>query len=442
MKHILKKGVVGLICALIFGAGLYAPATAPRAYAFPVTIVGDFPSTLKWVGDAVAWTAAKAVVQSLTQSVVNWINSGFEGSPAFVTDLEENLTSLGDAVAEDFLRGLDDVVEDNTGISIRAPFQDEINRTLRAEYYRTTSSYGFNERFPYTDCYRGRGFSLNGWFCESQNPANNPYGRYQLARNELFRQLDSAAQRRITELGWGKGFLSWRGPCGRHGTEAAATGVNLSRRESNAACPIRTPGAVIENALGITTTSPLRQLELADSVNEIVGALMTQMVSQVLGGGGLSGLSQPSPGGGPSYLQRTASASDGFAQNISQVRGMITTYQSGWQKIANAATNARQACANNSARSAEATAVLNTANARLAEAGTTLTTLSNIDAERIRLSNSSASDSAINTLVSSFNDLLSRTRSLAEAEAESQDTGNAEPGSLYSQMTRLAASCR
>lgn len=428
--------------------GAYAPMSpaTKRAHAlFGVTpefviVLKDVPSSVKWVGDALAWTVAKTAVQSITQSIVNWINSGFEGSPAFVSDLEHNLERLSDTVAEDFLRGLDQVVEDNTGFSIRAPFQDQINRALREEYYRTTSSYGFNTRYPYRDCYGGRGFTFDGWFCESQNPANNPYGRYQLARRELFRQLDAATQQRMAELEWGRGFLSWRGPCGPYGNPA--DGAVLSERETTVGCPIRTPGAMIESALGITATSPLRQLELADSVNEVVGALMSQMLNQVLGGDGLYGLSQPSAGGGRSYLDRAASASDGFGQTINQVRQMVTTYQASWQRIANAAETARQACSNNSARAAEASSVLNTANARLAEATATLAEISNIDAERVRLSNAGAPNYEINALVNSFNDLLTNTGNLAQGEAESEDTGDAEPGSLYSQMVRLAAECR
>jgi hypothetical protein len=39
------------------------------------------------VADGIAWAVAKLVVREMTTSIVNWINSGFKGNPAFVTDL-------------------------------------------------------------------------------------------------------------------------------------------------------------------------------------------------------------------------------------------------------------------------------------------------------------------------------------------------------------------
>ena len=413
--------------------------------------------------DALAWMLAKTVIQSLTRSIVNWINSGFQGSPAFITDLGRNLGNLADAVADDFIRGLDDVVISNTGFSIRAPFQDQIARKLREEFYRTTSSYGFDVRYPYRDCYRGQGFSMSGFLCESQNPANNVYGRYQLARNELFRQLDTEAQTRLQELSWGKGFLSWRGPCGPNANPAAAAaatheGIHLGQKKTTRGCPIRTPGAVIENALGITTTSPFRQLELADSVNEIVLALMSQMVNQVLGGTGLSGVSSPSSGGGPSYLTQATDPSqynstlarfaEGFSSvNIEEQRRGVMEYRSVWERIANAANSAKEACSIRGSQE-QADTVLTRANANISRANAALVALENIQGKMVAAQNTTGNRvDAVNSVVLEWNTLLGSNQTipsqqeLQEAKTESQDTGNTEPGSLYSQMMRLSASC-
>jgi hypothetical protein len=288
--------------------------------------------------NGLAWTAAKVAVQSMTQSMVNWINTGFDGSPAFVTDLERNLGNLADSVANDFLTELDRVTYNSTGFSIRAPFQDQIAAQLREEFYRTTSSYGFDVRHPYTlgnhssdpAAFTRGDFSKGGFdalFSISEQ-ANNPYGRYMLARQELASRLDSAAQSRVNEVIAGSGFLSWRGDCGQYARPQAKTDkidLSSSSKEKNRNCPIRTPGALVENALGITATSPLRQLELADSVNEIVGALAGQLVNQVFGSGGLTGLSQPSSGGGRSFIDRSTDASQFYGG--SALSGIATELQ-------------------------------------------------------------------------------------------------------------------
>lgn len=448
------KTAVATICGFIVLVGAYAPSqhTTPHAHAF----FGDIAlATKELVTDPIFWMVARTATHSITQSIVNWINSGFEGSPAFVTDLEQNLSNLGDAVAEDFFRGLDEVIQNNTGFSIRAPFQDQINRALRDEYYRTTSSYGFNVRNPYQDCYRGQGFSFNGFFCESQDPANNAFGRYQLARNELFSNIDKETQNRLRDLDAGRMFQSWRGPCelsGRPGATPQTGGtVSLSTTatEKNRKCPIRTPGAVIEESLGITVNSPLRQLELADEFNEILFALMSQMTSQVFGGGGLSGLSQPTSGGGPSYIDRLGSSNQSTGTTgtigavlatITQARTEATSYRASWQRIAGAANAAEQACRSTS-RAAEASAVAQTANANVAKANKVLSELAEVEAKISAAGpNVSLNDSAAHA--TEFQTILATDIDAESAKQASQDTGNTQPGSIYSQMVRLEQECR
>lgn len=275
--------------------------------------------------DGLAWTVAKVAIDSITKSLVNWINSGFDGSPAFVTDLKENLTYLGDAIADDFIDRLDQNIVANTGFSIRTPFQDQLNAALREEFYRTTASYGLDYTLnAYSEDpkafidgeFRRGGF--NAFFAASQNPSNNPLGAYLQAQNRLWAEISAAQQQRRQELEWGKGFLSFRGPCPVRGEVA-----DLSRAEK---CPfnsVRTPGSVIENQLVQNLGSGVRQLELADNINEIVGALFGQLVNQVLGSGGLASVSQPAAGGGRSYLDRATDGTGVSAGASSLARGAL-----------------------------------------------------------------------------------------------------------------------
>ncbi|HEY4488978.1 MAG TPA: hypothetical protein VJA87_00630 [Candidatus Paceibacterota bacterium] len=440
-----KRRIAGVLCGLLVIIGAYAPTpyTTPHAHAF----FGDLALVAKEYGlDAIAWLVADAAWQSVTQSIVNWINSGFDGSPAFVTDLKENLGNLADAVAEDFIRGLDDVVESNTGFSIRAPFQDQIAYALREEYYRTSSSYGFDTRFPYQDCNRGGGFSWNNFLCGSRD-TNNPYGRYMIARNDLFNQIDEETRNTLEEIGWGNGFRSWRGTCGPYGnrsSESSTAGgsVDLSSRDTTRGCSIRTPGAVIEAQLVDAIGKPLERLTMADELNEIFGALMSQLVNQVLGSTGLSGVSQPTSGGGRSYIDRATDPTNltsGFAAvRIDDLRNDIATAQVGWQRIRSVAVDARQACSRDSARSSEADTVIAFADKNLSDASAALNELANIEAERVRLSRSGATQDDINALGNRYTSLLSKTGSVAEGTPESRPGS----GTLFTQMTELAAECR
>jgi len=448
---ILHRGlatVAAACCGLVLFFTPLSPVPAQSANAqWAVAVIEEQPITLARMADALAWQAAKTVVQSMTQSIVNWINSGFDGSPAFVTDLGRNLGSLADAVAEDFFRQLDATVYSNTGFSVRAPFQDQISAALREEFYRTTSSYGFDARHPYQDCYQGGGFSFDGWFCESQNPANNPWGRYLLARQELWTQIDAESRYRLAELEWGQGFLSWRGSCGPYGTNAQAGGdVDLNQRDTTAGCSIRTPGSVVEEQIVGALGSPLRQLELADSIDEIVGSLMSQLVGQVLGGGGLSGVSQPSSGGGSSFLDRATNAAanldTAFMQQLARVESEASQYRSAWQRIASAASSARQACAG-TPEEARAAQVFASASANATASATLVTNLNTVKqrAAALRTSPTATNDDVLD-VIGQYRSLLSEAGTLSAGPFESQDTGDSEPASLYSQMVRLERSCR
>ena len=472
------RTTAAIVAAVVLVFTPASPVPAEKAHAqWTVAVAADIPRLIEKQLDAIGWMAAKTVVQSMTQSIVRWINSGFEGSPAFASDLERNLDNLADTVAEDFIRGLDAVAVSNTGLSIRAPFQDQIRAALRNEFYRTTSSHGFDARNPYKDCHADRGFTVYSWMCEQQ-PQNNVYGRYMLARDELWATVNSSTQERLRELDWGKGFYSWRGNCGKNGKPAMQTKrdaeqayrdaqeaeregsmeearelyaeskalnqelTSLSGRDSSVGCSIKTPGAVIEETLGMSVNSPLRQLELADSINEIVGALMSQMVNQVLGGGGLSGLSQPSSGGGSSYLDRsTTSLSSGFLQSVAKTKTEVTGFLAGWRKIADAASTAKQMCRNDNDKEDRADAVLSEANARAGEAGAMLTKLDEIGQTGTTLQAGGGTSNGINFLISEYQSLLTRMGPVAQGSIESRDTGKAEPSSLYSEMVQLTRSC-
>ena len=45
-------------------------------------------------------------MQDITDETVNWVNSGFQGSPAFVQNPEQFFQNIGDNVAGNFIAGL------------------------------------------------------------------------------------------------------------------------------------------------------------------------------------------------------------------------------------------------------------------------------------------------------------------------------------------------
>lgn len=413
--------------------------------------------------NGLAWQMAKTTVQSITRSTVNWINSGFNGSPAFVSDLNENLSYLGDAVAEDFFNNLNQTAINTTGFNITSPFQDQIAAQLREEYYRTTSDtlglsqYDLNGHSSDPKAFINGDFSKGGFdafFAASQNPANNPFGAYELASNALWGQVNMAAQQRKAELDWGNGFLPWRGNC-----STAGGAVSLSKSEQCRTSPVRTPGSVIESQLEQNLGSGVRQLELADSINEIVGALAGQLVNQVLGPGGLLGTSQYSSGGGSSYVNQATQASqydsvntsiaNGVVQNIQNDRTSATAYRDEWQKILDAANAARARCGTRpeiGAAMTKATAGVQKGNAALAQTAALQARVQNA----IQSTSGNKSTLIVDAVAGYQSYLRSPVVPTPDEQAEAafqsstagQDKDSGSEQSLYVKMTELATECR
>lgn len=477
--------LAGVLAVLVFAAS--APIAVPEANAqfgiptdtielpgplLAATVAGSAAqvttavnTTLQTTGvapknilDALAWTVAKTAVQSITRSIVNWINSGFNGSPAFVSDLRQNLSNLGDAIADDFLNHLDKEVIGTTGFSIRSPFQDQIQQKLRNEFYQTTASYGINNFYTLNKTtadpsaflkgdFNQGGF--NAFYSASQNQANNPFGAYTAASNQLWAQIDQAAQARKAELGWSKGVLPWRGSCGTNTTGKA---VSLSSNDKCLFGSVKTPGAVIETQLEGALGTGIRQLELADSINEIVAALIGQMVNQVLGSGGLAGLSQPAPGGGQSYIDQAASQSS-YNPNVAQSvltsiakdRTNAITYQTSWQTILNTANTAKTTCS-----VSDITDAINTASKNVDRAGKALIKIDSINKEinnaAVATTTGGNQNVAITTALADYQSYLTSQIVPTDDEAkdakfQASDSGDATPVSLYTKLQKEARTC-
>ncbi len=306
-------------------------------------------NTKEYILDTAVTLAAKATMAAIQRSTLNWINSGFQGSPAFVTNIRENLLRVGDAVAANFFDEL------ASGI-IDSPYQDEIATAVRTGYYLSTGGQ-FSIRNPFTlnqyssdpDAFLRGEFDqggLDAWFSVVTQQQNNPYGAYQLALGELDQRLSSAEGRRITELNWGNGYRSLR-DCELQGGGSGGS-VSLSEKDNCLESPITLLGTNIADQVNHTLGYPQDALVSADEINELLGALFTQLVSKVMGPGGLIGVSQPSSGGGRGYLdqinqpQPVQQPSGTTASTVT--RTDLLAYISNWGLLETAAENALDRC--------------------------------------------------------------------------------------------------
>lgn len=301
--------------------------------------------------DRIAFLLARAAIRTLTASIVQWINTGFQGSPAFVTDIQGYFADVADQALGEFVYGSE------LGFMC-SPFQLSVRIALLQQFAKKQKplcrlsdiSKNIN-RFLAGNFYDG---GWKGWITLWTDPYGNPYSSFINSSFEFQARVLTAQGAKGKELDFGRGLLSLT-ECttvdrdsgqvlsrdyGLEGTKdgeatdlvgnnaeqrQAAQGASPSRAKTN--CSIVTPGAAIENQLADVMGSGLRQLELSNSLNQILDALVSQLIKQVfLSAGGLAGVSKSTYNNSPfiqsyaasSNVQGVSETKDGLASSVNQ----------------------------------------------------------------------------------------------------------------------------
>lgn len=290
----------------------------------------------EFVLDGLMNVLVKQMIRQMTQSVVNWINSGFEGSPSFLQNPGAFFLDVADQVTGAFLAKYGGPLT-----ALCSPFSLDIQIALRFKYHpnvmkrytctlNTIIGNAKNASFSINGFTAGD-FKQGGWpafVSLSTEPQNNIYGAYLQAEAELSWRVASARSQQRDEISQGKGFLSWK-TCKDNGSEEAFYAKkDLEKVEKGSeeefyakqevakhqTCTIQTPGSVISSSLEGQLGSGLRQLEIADEINEIVNALVAALITKVLGGSGLSGVSGSGPGDPNSEISKLSNGENSTSQ--------------------------------------------------------------------------------------------------------------------------------
>jgi hypothetical protein len=331
----------------ILGVGdvVYDPANTTES-TFDVIENGITSSVTSALGvktftlDAIATAIAKQILQQLTLSVVNWINSGFNGSPAFVTNPAQYFQNIGDEIAGNFLEADGDLrfLCSPFSLDVRVALAVKMEGQIAQKYTCTLSSAIKNatnaaQNASITGFIQGD-FSQGGFpalLTLTTDPQNNAGGAFLQAEDDLTKQINSQVGQKTNELNQGSGFLSWQ-DC-TYTFDDSGNGsniVDISASDYNAAtqngtqpvagtkktCTTQTPGSVISATLNKHLAVPTDELELANDVNSIVNALFSQLVLQVLKLGlGAVGANTGNTAGA-AYLQQLAASSNQQNQTV------------------------------------------------------------------------------------------------------------------------------
>lgn len=218
--------------------------------------------------DSIVIGGAKILIKEIVDDTIDWINNGFEGNPAYVTDLKKYFTNIADNIAGEFIAGTD------LGF-LCSPFQAKIRLALqryvtqRRQFQCTLTGVVANIDAFYNNFDEG---GWDAWFVMTQNDVNNPYGAYLEAQTELDERIASALGIENKKLTTNDLFKDWS-PCAK---EDPDTGECFERE------PVKTPGKIIESQLVNTLGTEIRQLELADEFDELVNALFYQLLKKTV----------------------------------------------------------------------------------------------------------------------------------------------------------------
>ncbi len=238
----------------------------------------------------------EAAMVGLTKMASKAIESGRDGKAQYVKNMGEEL--LEGASDPAFINFMQTVPE-----NIDTAFRSEVSRAVALTYERETRGREsvlhctFDGDLKTTITDPTRDFSWKS-FGQLADPACNPLGSYYIADD-----LADAAEARCMEYmqdqwDWGRGYYPMlddpNNPCGGQ---------------------VITPAVNMQENFQTILDSPINQLESANDIGQMIGALYAGMSTQMISDNrGLAGMTQ-GIGGQPSYLDQLVSESSQGVRN-------------------------------------------------------------------------------------------------------------------------------
>lgn len=322
------------------GTWLVAAATGSTAASSASNTAMHWQDILKEIARQLIMAAEKKLLQKMTQATVNWINSGFHGSPLFLQDPGSFFKDIGKSEIKTAINLI--------GYDPNQPFGESYALSIINAYKRqlaTNLQYSMSKVMTDTTYMNTCRSSFNGcgWYgflTNTQYPQNNYLGYTMLVNNELSNKLrgtvQNAAQKVQTTLNQGMGFLSPKNcpsnPAYNNGTnefvkpvfqptvtydppyktqdqidessdpaaaqakQDAYTAIYKQTSVSEKAvwndpngpnvCPgglkATTPGSVVANQITMAMGSTFRQSELGAALGNSIGAILDALLNHFL----------------------------------------------------------------------------------------------------------------------------------------------------------------
>lgn len=248
----------------------------------------NIPTAPSW--DSMAYCIVNNMIIYIANSTLEWVNSGFEGNPAFLENPDQFFEDLANQEKVAFIQNL----AYGANSSVCGVFKSSIVSAVLSRYKKNQNTYGqgyqsggyggtgaagganFNgcplDQGGQLNLFVGGNFSAGGgwdsWFNLTQNSQNNPYDTYFRTNERLNSQVQAVQISKTRELNWNNGYLSFR----KCETET----------QNKKDCPITTPGTVIQSKLNSTLNLGTNRLVLAEKFDQVVTAVVDQLITTAI----------------------------------------------------------------------------------------------------------------------------------------------------------------
>ena len=405
--------VIGLTAAACLAQWVANQVAGAVAFLDPVvatSLFTDVPSldksaakqrTSQSVITCIVKTIAQAAIDQITRSIVNWVNSGFNGQPSFVTNFNQYFANVADQAAGEFIKG--------SALSfLCSPFAPQIKIAIAQSYANrnAAASCTLTKVTNNVNGFLKGNFGAGGWGSMLQlttMPTNNPYGSFAYAEISVKGAVANAQNNANRNISPG-GFISIQ-KC----DDTPLVNIGTGKIPTNKNCKVTTPGQVVQDSLKTSFDSSVNQLQVAQNIDEIIRALVNQLILKSLYGGlanANTGVTNPltpavdqaasaqaqallaSLQGSATAAVQYATAKQGSASDIQQVQNNFNIAYNCWQNAASstALSSAQQATAAQNAAAADVQIDLlqvrvDTYNNDITTANTSLSTIQNLQSQ-------------------------------------------------------------
>lgn len=234
--------------------------------------------------DSIAYCIINTMIEYLANATIEWINSGFDGNPAFVQDPQRFFSDVAKNEAGGLIQ---EIVYNTTGLNVCEPFRIQIATGIANDFVNpgrgsqcsidsiASNAAGFDAYLSGNSPGSG---NLNNWITMTQNPQNNIYGADFLARQEVLHRIALQQNTLKVDLSQGNGFLSFK-KCNPDSTTTNDKGQTI---QVKGACAVTTPGHVIEDQLNSKLKMGDNRLLMADKFDQMVSALVNTLIKTAL----------------------------------------------------------------------------------------------------------------------------------------------------------------